>query len=500
LPLEPDDLFNRRLVANVRPPGWVNPVPVGRYNLVVIGAGAAGLVAAAGAAGLGARVALVERHLLGGDCLNVGCVPSKALLAGARRAALLRAAQPGADGSASSAGCFAHAMQRVRQTRSQISPHDSATRFRELGVDIYFGNATFLGPDSVRVGDAVLAFRKAVIAAGGRPARPGVSGLEDGGYLTNETVFNLAELPARLAIIGAGPIGCEMAQAFARLGSQVWLFEAMPRVLPREHARASQIMAEALSRDGVRIACNARDVCVISEGAQKRLRARGSPEAHDALVDQILIGAGRVPNVEGLGLEAAGVAYDQQGVQVNDFLQTTNRRIYAAGDVCSRYKFTHAADAMARIVIQNALFFRWARASALVIPWCTYTDPEVARVGLDEQEAHARGLNVTPILQPLAEVDRALIEGDSDGFVEVLVKRGTDRIVGATIVAPHAGELICELSLAMTARLGLKAIARTIHPYPTRAEALKKAADAWQRTRLTPRVKSLLRRWFAWLR
>ncbi|MBI2890979.1 MAG: mercuric reductase [Nitrospirae bacterium] len=498
----PQDPHNLALVQNVHPRGWKNPTPEKRYNLVVIGGGTAGLVTAAGAAGLGAKVALVEKHLLGGDCLNYGCVPSKALIRASRAAADARDA--GAFGVTGATGVsvnFPAVMERMRGLRAHISEHDSATRFRGLGVDVFLGEARFNGTDTVEVDGAKLRFRRAVIATGGRATGLPIPGLAKAGFLTNETIFSLTRLPARLAVIGAGPIGCEMAQAFRRFGSEVCLLEAEGHVLPREDREAASIVAGAFKRDGIRCVCSAKISDVESQGATKTIRyaCDGTPVTLE--VDEVLVGVGRSPNVEGLGLESAGIEYDtKQGIRVDDRLRTTNPRVLAAGDVCSRYKFTHAADFMARIVIQNALFFGRAKVSALTIPWCTYTDPEIAHVGLYEHEAESRNIMTRTFTQKLDEVDRAVLDGESDGFVKVLIQEGTDRILGATIVARHAGEMISEITLAMTGKLGLKTIAGTIHPYPTQAEAIRKVGDAYNRTRLTPFLKGLFARWLAFMR
>lgn len=497
----PLDDHNRALIAHVHPTDWQNPPPRARYNLVVIGGGTAGLVTAAGAAGLGATVALVERQLLGGDCLNVGCVPSKALIRAARAAAAVRDA--GAFGVDVPAGVrvdFAAVMERMRRLRAHLSAHDAAQRFRDLGVDVFLGNACFTGPDTIAVDGQPLRFAKAVIATGSRASVPLIPGLTDAGYLTNETVFSLTALPQRLAVIGAGPVGCELAQAFARFGSEVFLIEALHGILPNDDPEAAEVVKRAMGRDGLRIMCCGKDLQISRTDGGKRLQVDSHGEHYDIVVDEILVGVGRVPNLEGLGLEAAGVTYEKTGVTVDERLQTTNLRIYAAGDICSPYKFTHAADAMARLVIQNALFFGRAKASALTIPWCTYTDPEVAHVGLSAPQAQEQGMPVQTFVQPLAEVDRAVLDGAADGFVKIHVRQGTDHILGATIVAPHAGEMLSEVTLAMVGRLGLKTLARTIHPYPTQAEALKQVGDAYNRTRLTPFVKSLLTAWFDWRR
>jgi pyruvate/2-oxoglutarate dehydrogenase complex dihydrolipoamide dehydrogenase (E3) component len=520
--IQPWDSHNQRLIAQVHPPDWTNPTPGGRYNLVVIGAGTAGLVTAVGAAGLGAKVALIEKHLLGGDCLNVGCVPSKAIVRAARTAAEVRAAaefgvnlkarsrpsdslspsDEASEGTMSAAVevDFGKVMERMRRLRADISPHDSAARFRDLGVDVYLGAARFTGSETVEVGGQTLRFAKAVIATGARAAAPSIPGLNEVPYLTNETLFSLTELPRRLGIVGAGPIGCEMAQAFARLGSEVYLIEATDGILPREDRDAAKIVQAALTRDGVRVLCCGKNLELSRDGDGVRLKAESQGKGYDLVVDRLLIAAGRAPNVEGLGLETAGVEFDRKGVKVNDRLQTSAPRIYACGDVCSPYKFTHAADFMARIVIQNALFKGRAKASSLLIPWCTYTSPEIAHVGLYENEANARGIQIDTFTQPLDKVDRAILDGETDGFVRVHVRRGTDRIVGATVVAAHAGELIGELTLAMKGKLGLKTLGATIHPYPTQAEGIRKIGDLYNRTRLTPLVKSLMQRWLAWTR
>ncbi len=499
--LLPFDMHNRTLASQVHPPDWRNPEPGGRYNFVVLGAGTAGLVAAAGAAGLGAKVALIERKLMGGDCLNVGCVPSKALLRVARACAAVRdAGQFGIRVPDGVTVDFPAVMQRMRRLRAEISPHDSAQRFKSLGVDVFFGHGRFSGPDSIDVSGQVLRFKHALIATGGRAAAPPIPGLAEVGYLTNETVFSLTKLPRRLAVIGAGPIGCELSQAFARFGSEVFLVEAMHGVLPREDPAASAIVKESLVRDGIRLLCCGKDLQIAKHDDGKRLTVDSHGEHFDVTVDEILVAVGRAPNVENLGLESAGVAYDKNGVKVNDRLQTSNTRIFAAGDVCSNYQFTHAADAMARIVIQNALFWGRVKASALTIPWCTYTYPEVAHVGLYEHEAKERGIPIRIFTQEFKDVDRAILDGEDKGFVKVLASANGDKILGCTIVASHAGDLISEVALAMTGGLGLGAIARTIHPYPTQAEAIKKIGDAYNRTRLTGFVKGLFAQWFAWTR
>jgi pyruvate/2-oxoglutarate dehydrogenase complex dihydrolipoamide dehydrogenase (E3) component len=496
------DFFDQQLVANVHPPDWVNPEPASRYHLVVVGAGTAGLVTAAGAAGLGAKVALIERELMGGDCLNIGCVPSKALLRSARAVAQVRdACQFGVVVPEGTRVDFPAVMERMRRLRAGLSPHDGAARFRDLGIDVFLGQGQFTGPDTIAVGDRMLRFRRAAICTGAHAHRPDIPGLAAAPFLTNETVFALTELPPRLAVIGAGPIGCELAQAFARFGARVSLLHNREQILPREDPEAAAIIETALRRDGVDIVMRCRITRIELRQQERVVHVECAGASREIGVDQILVAAGRVPNVERLDLEAGGVAYDpKKGVNVSDRLRTTNPRIYAAGDICSRFQFTHMADALARIVIQNALFYPGKKASALTIPWCTYTDPEIAHVGLYEHEAKDRGLSARTFVQELRDVDRAVLDGETEGFVKVLVKQGTDRILGATIVATHAGDLISELTLAMTAKLGLANIGATIHPYPTQAEAIKKLGDAYSRTRLTSFLKKLFANWFAWTR
>ncbi len=495
----PEDEYNRELISNVSPPGWKNPEPARCYNLVVIGAGTAGLVSAAGAAGLGARVALIERHLLGGDCLNYGCVPSKSIIRSSRSAQDVRRAD--AYGIRAPAGAvvdFHAVMSRMRRLRSRISSHDSAARFEDLGVDVYLGEARFSGEETVVVDGKTLRFSKAVIATGARAVELPIEGLRDAGYLTNETVFSITALPGRLAVIGGGPLGSELAQAFQRLGSQVSIIEMEDHLLGREDRDAAKIVQEAFLREGVSLLLDARPKRISRSEEGKVIYYEKDGREERLVVDEILIGAGRAPNVEGLNLEAAGVPYDKKtGILVNDYLQTANPRIYAAGDVCIPYKFTHTADATARIALQNALFMGHKKLSALTIPWTTYTDPEVAHVGMSEREAGERGMKFDTFMRPLSEVDRAVVDGEEEGFVKVHVKRGTDRILGATIVARHAGEMIGELSLAISGNLGLKAIADLIHPYPTQAEAIKHIADMYNRARLTPFLKRVFSLWLS---
>jgi pyruvate/2-oxoglutarate dehydrogenase complex dihydrolipoamide dehydrogenase (E3) component len=483
----PDDRAGRALMDNVHPPTWRNPRPPGKYDLVVIGAGPGGLAAAREAAARGAKVALIEREFIGGDSLNVGCVPSKALIRTARLYADMRGAESfGGLTPGKIAIDFPGVMDRMRRVRARLSRAVSARRISEAGIDMYFGEARFSGSDSVTVTGDVLRFGKALITTGARALEPLIPGLKETGYLTNETVFNLTECPRRLLVMGGGPLGCELAQAFCRFGSYVIIAQDDPMFLPREERDAAQILSEALARDGIEVHLNTTVVAVRMEGTQKIVDVVSAGDRLSVSVDEILAGIGRTPNVEDLDLEAAGVLYDTEaGIHIDDFLRTSNPRIYAAGDVCLEHKFTPAAEASARIATRNALFKGHGRLSAMTIPWCTYTDPEIAHVGLYVREAWEKSIPVETFTVLMHDVDRAVTDGEEEGFVKIHVKQGTDRILGATVVARHAGEMIGGLSLAISAGIGLRALGRVIHAYPTQAEAIKMAANAYRRARQT---------------
>ena len=505
--ITPLDEHNAALLSRVHPPDWQNPAPQQLYDLVAIGGGTAGLVAAAGTAGLGGKAALVERHLLGGDCLNYGCVPSKALLAAARAAYdVQRSAEFGVQGSGFRAQDeslqFAAVMSRLRRLRAQISENDSAQRFQKLGVDVFLGDARFTGRQSIEVGGQTLRFKRCVIATGARAAVPDVPGLAGVGYVTNEMVFSLTELPRRLIIMGGGPIGCELAQGFCRLGSDVTLVQRGSRLLPKDEPEAAEIIAAQFARENIRLLFDTKPVRAESTPGGKRLVVQAAGREHSLEADTILVAAGRTPNVEGLNLAAAGVEHSSRGVIVNDYLQTANPRIFAAGDIIGGHQFTHAADAMARICIQNAFFslgpFGRKRLSRLVVPWTTYTDPEVAHVGLTLQQAAERGIKLDSYREDLRRVDRAILDGDDSGFAVMHCRRGSPQVVGCTIVARHAGEMIGEVCLLMTAGIPLSKLASTIHCYPTQVEVLKRLGDQANKRRLTPRVAGWLKSIIAW--
>lgn len=498
--IAPMDRYNEELLANVHPPDWANPQPADCYDLVVIGAGTAGLVTAKGAAGLGIglKVAMIEKNLMGGDCLNVGCVPSKCLIRSSRVVADMKDAAPyGVQPPENIEVDFPAVMARMRKVRTRISPVDSAVAAKKAGVDVFFGEASFVGDNKIAVGEQTLRFKKAVIASGARAVKPKIAGIEEVGYLTNENVFSLTELPQRLAVIGGGPIGCELAQAFHRLGSEVILFHKNSHILNKEDSEAAEVVQRSLINEGIRLVLNCQLKGVKDSPEGKVISYVGNGGEGTVAVDRILAGAGRQPNVESLNLEAVGVDYDpRKGVKVNDNLQTSNPKIYAAGDICMNWKFTHAADAAARIVIKNTLFSPFglgkSKLSDLVMPWVTFTDPEIAHVGMYEEEAQAKGIDCHTIKISFDDVDRALADGETEGFLKILHKRGSDEILGATIVARHGGEMISEITTAIIGEMGLSKLSTVIHPYPTQANAIKQAADAYRRTLLTEKTKKLL--------
>ena len=503
--VSPLDEHNTQFLDLLHPKEWVDPKARSSYNLVVIGAGAGGLVSAAGAAGVGARVALIEAHLLGGDCLTVGCVPSKALLRCAKAAAAVRnAAEFGVNVGGDVSVDFGYVMERMRRLRASIAPVDSAQRYSEkLGVDVFIGRGRFTGKNTIEVNGQTLNFARAVVATGGTAAVPNIPGLKEAPYLTNASIFNLTDLPARMGVIGAGPIGLELAQAFQRFGSQVTVFSRSDKILPKEDPDATKIVENALRRDGVTFAYNVHYKGVESRGPNAPVSMVIEDDNGERTLefDALLVATGRKPTVKGLGLQDAGIEYDERmGVKVNDRMQTTNPNVYAVGDVASKYQFTHMSDFGARLVIRNALFFGRDKFSNFIIPWATYTEPEVAHVGLYEKDLKEQNIEFLTFTREFADVDRGIVDGETEGFVKIHVKKGTDQILGATIVGSHAGDMISEITVAMQAGMGLGKLANVIHPYPTAAEAIRQCGDAYNRSRLTPTVKVIFNRLMAFKR
>ena len=478
-----------------------------RFNLIVIGGGSAGLMAAAGAAGLGARVALVERGIMGGDCLNYGCVPSKALLRVAKAAAQARRGGHGL-GPLQPDIQWPRVAARVQAVIDAIAPHDSTERFQALGVEVVRGSGRLAGPGRVAVrlnggGERELEGRALVLATGSGPLVPPIAGLAEAGCLTNETVFTQPEQPRRLAVLGGGPIGVELGQAFARLGTEVTVVEMESRILPREDADAAEVVARALAADGVRLLTGFRAERVDVGAAGKTVHCRpvgNGGAAQTVNVDEILVAVGRKPHTEGLGLEAAGVKTERGLIVTDRRMRTTARGVYACGDVTGPFAFTHMAGQQARVVIQNALLPLKTRISYRVVPWATFTDPELARVGLNEDEATRDGIAHRVIKVPFSGVDRAVCDGETGGFLKILTPPGRDDILGATLVGAHGGELLHEVVLAMQAKLRLRDIAGTVHIYPTLAEIFRRAGDEARKAAFTPTWRRAFKTYLRWRR
>jgi pyruvate/2-oxoglutarate dehydrogenase complex dihydrolipoamide dehydrogenase (E3) component len=477
-PKFPLDEFNQNLIQDVFPSNWKNPKPADIYDLVVLGGGPGGMTAVTMAAKLNAKTAIVEKEHLGGECLNVGCIPSKTLLRSSRLCAEVRdAADFGIEIGKGWRVNFPSVMQRVRRLRSALSPHDSALHFKALGTDVFLGMGHFTGSDKLEVAGQTLRFKKAIVATGTQPIRLAVQGLEEAGYLTNQTVFNLTFLPARLAVIGAGPIGCELSQAFARFGSKVLLITRGSSLLPKDDRTATERLQKVMEKEGMQVLFQSQLQRVEMKGKEKILYLDRSSKG--IAVDEILVATGRIPVVEELALDRAGVIFDaKNGIAANEFLQTSNPDIYAVGDVTSRYKFTHISMELGKIAVQNALNSGNIKHSSLIIPWCTYTDPEIAHIGLLEKEVLANENALLTQLIELKDTDRALLDGETVGFVKIHLQKGTEQIVGATIMARHAGDMISEIAVAMKSGKGITALAGAIHPFPTQAEAIRGAATA----------------------
>ena len=475
------------------------------YDLVVIGGGTAGLVTAAGSAGIGARVALVERDRMGGECLWTGCVPSKALIAAGRSAAESRNAERYGVHSGQTEVDFGAAMRWVRDVQQRIAPHDSPERFRALGIDVIQGDARFTGARSVSVDGRTLSAKRVVLATGSSPAVPPIPGLADVPYLTNETIFSLTERPATLLVLGGGPIGLELAQAFTRLGSTVHVFEASPRLLPREDHETAELLGQRLEADGVRlhVGMTATHVERGPDGRGIRLTAtsnsdstNGSRETLTLDGDALLVATGRTPRLDGLELARAGVEAGKGGIMVDEALRTTAEGVWAAGDCVGPLRFTHVADYQARLVVRNAFFPLRDKADYSVVPWVTFTEPELAHVGLTEEEARERhGDGVRVWRRPFADVDRAITDGETAGLVK-LVTTPRGKILGGHILGHGAGNMIGEITLAMKHGISAQALGNTMHPYPTYPEAIKQAAEQYTKSRFTGPVKAVAG-WFA---
>lgn len=489
--------------AAVNPPG-----PIGRtmgmmkpeYDLCVIGGGAAGLVVAAGGAGLGAKVLLVEKHRLGGDCLYYGCVPSKTLLKSAKVFRQRQAAAADLYGlpapAASGPARIPDVMRRVQQVIAGIEPHDSPERFRSLGVEVLLEGGKFIDPRTFEAGGRKITARRFVLATGSRPVLPPIPGLDRVPCLTNETVFSLGEDVPSLVVVGAGPIGCELAQAFARLGTRVTVIALEPRVLMREDADAAAVVQASLEHDGIAFELGATPVEV--SGTTGRIttrfeRADGSTDTIEST--HLLVAAGRAINTEGLGLAEAGVEVIKGRITNDERLRTTNHDIFVAGDAAGRQQFTHVAEHHAGVVLRNALFHLPAKVESRVVPWCTFTEPEIARVGLSEAEAGAQGLAFESYRFDFADLDRARAEGETDGFARILTDR-KGRLLGATLVGAHAGEAIAEYALAMAKKMKASDISGVIHVYPTFAQINRRVADQRLKASLTPGARRWIRRLF----
>ncbi|CAN5491995.1 bifunctional TVP38/TMEM64 family protein/FAD-dependent oxidoreductase [soil metagenome] len=490
-------LKNRKLMKRFRKPKHFD------YNLVVIGAGSGGLVSSFIASAVKAKVALIEKHKMGGDCLNTGCVPSKALIRSAKLASnFSRAREFGFDGSSLKPD-FPLIMERIQNVIRKIEPHDSVERYEGLGVECFTGDAKIISPFEVEVGGKILTTKNIVIATGARPMIPPIPGLSEMKVLTSDNVWNLRKQPRRLAVLGGGPIGCELAQAFSRLGSEVTIIEMSDRILSREDEEVSRFAANVFSAEGIKVLTKHKAVKAGEKEGEKFLICENAGQQVRIEFDEILIALGRRANVTGFGLEELGVEVSKRGtIAVDDFMQTNFPGIYACGDVAGPYQFTHTAAHQAWYASVNALFrpFKKFAADYRVIPWCTFIDPEVARVGLSETEAKEKGIAYEVARYEISELDRAITEEADHGFLKVLTVPGTDKILGVTIVAEHAGDIIAEYVTAMKFGLGLKKILGTIHIYPTFAEANKYVAGVWQKQNAPQKALKLLERFHEWRR
>lgn len=473
----PSQDFAQKIHADIFPSNWKNPKPIETYDLLVIGGGPGGMTAATIGKSLNASVAFVEKKHFGGECLSYGCIPSKAMIRSSRVAAEVRHAQYfGVEVPKDWKVDFGAVMQRVHRLQATISPHDSAEHFKKLGVDVFLGAGHFIGPNQLEVAGQTITFKKAIIATGTQPAPFAIPGLDETDYLTNQTIFELSTLPKRLGVIGGGPISCELSQAFLRFGSQVTVVTNSATLLPKDYPEATERLKKVLENEGMQIFTQSKVVRVEKKGKEKILYLEG--QSTGIPVDEILVAVGRAPVVEGLGLDQAGISYDsRKGISTNGFLQTTNPHVYAIGDVTSKYKFTHISKELAGLAVSNALKGGEGQKDALIVPWCTFTSPEIAHVGLSQQEAQARGIDVETLVMEFANVDRAILDEETIGFVQLIVKKGTSEIIGGDIMAQHAGDMIAEISVAMASKDGLLALTKAIHPFPTQSQAIRTAAE-----------------------
>ncbi len=481
LPPKSDQAAQDEFLSRVRPPEWRNPHPRQPYDLVIVGAGPAGLSSAEFARRQGQSVALVERGWLGGNSLNSGSIPSKAIIRAAQELSSLRDEEDyGAVAFKQPSTDFAAVMARMRRIRTRLAEYHSAERLRRQGIDLYFCNARFAAPNVLLAGDTPLSFKKAIIATGARPRPSDIPGLDRVGYFTSDSIFDLTELPARLGIIGGGPLGCELAQAFCRLGSHVIIVQNDPKFLPEVERDAAELLSMSMSRDGVETRLNTSVVGAHREGGAKYLDTVNDDVKYSIAVDEVLLTIGRVRNVEDLGLDAADIDYDPaRGIYVDDFLRTTNADVYAAGDVCNWHHFTNVAELSARIAVQNAFGATIKRPDQSQIPWCTYCDPEIAHIGINVREASQRSIPIKSYTVMMQDVDRAITDGQDDGFVKLYVREGTDQILGATVVATRASELINEISVIISAGIGMRRLAAVLHTYPAQSDAIRLAAVAY---------------------
>jgi len=473
-PKFPKDKFNRKLVKEVFPKDWKNPPAAPLYDLVVIGAGPGGMTAAVLASNFNLKIALIEKHHMGGECLIAGCIPSKALLRSSRTVnEFLHANEMGVSVKEWEVN-FPKIMERVRNLRSSVGRFDEVTNFQKMGIDVFLGNGEFTSPEELKVDHQTLRFKKAILATGTEPAVLDIPGLKEAGFLTNQTVFNLTSLPKRLAMIGAGPLSCELSQAFNRFGSQVTIITHGPSILSHEDDTAREMLQEVFENEGIRFFFSTNVKKIEKKGKEKVLTFENMRKS--LAVDEILMAVGRTPAIHGYGLEKANVIADSKnGIAVNDLLQTSNPNIFSIGDM--EYKFTHISTEHAKMAVHNAFLQGNMKKSSLVVPWCTFTDPEIAHVGMTESEMRKKGIPYQALMLDMADVPRAILDSETRGFFKLYVKEGSDQILGATLMSSHAGEMLSEITVAITSGGGLSALTRAIHPFPTQSEVFRMGAE-----------------------